>query len=116
LDDFTNLFKQKLNGLVHGDKFDEKVTFGAMAREDLAIELEKQLLDSVSMGATIIAGGKRKGAFFEPTLVTNVTTDMSVFKEETFGPVAAIMSFKTIEEAIDLSNNSAFGLGASIFT
>ena len=116
LDDFTNLFKQKLNGLVHGDKFDEKVTFGAMAREDLAIELEQQLLDSVSMGATIIAGGNRKGAFFEPTLVTNVTTDMPVFKEETFGPVAAIMPFKTIEEAIDLSNNSAFGLGASIFT
>lgn len=115
-DEFITLFKQKLSNLIYGDKFNEKVTFGSMAREDLAEELENQLLNSVAMGATIISGGKRNGAFFEPTLVTNVTTDMPVFKEETFGPVAALISFKTLEEAIDLSNNSAFGLGASIFT
>ncbi|RRA93853.1 NAD-dependent succinate-semialdehyde dehydrogenase [Paenimyroides viscosum] len=113
---FVDLFKQKLSSLIFGDKYDETVTFGAMAREDLAIELENQLERSVAKGATIIAGGKRNGAFFEPTIVTNVSVDMPVFAEETFGPVAAIMPFKTIDEAIELSNKSNYGLGASIFT
>ncbi|WCM41349.1 NAD-dependent succinate-semialdehyde dehydrogenase [Flavobacterium sp. CBA20B-1] len=113
---FVDLFQKKLSTLITGDKYDEMVTFGAMAREDLAAELEKQLQKSVAKGATIIAGGNRKGAFFEPTLVTNVTVDMPIFAEETFGPVAALMPFKTIDEAIELSNNSNFGLGASIFT
>lgn len=114
--EFVDLFKQKLSTLILGDKYDETVTFGAMAREDLAVELENQLEKSVAKGATIIAGGKRNGAFFEPTLVTNVNVDMPVFAEETFGPLAAIMPFKTIDEAIELSNKSNFGLGASIFT
>ncbi|WKW45876.1 NAD-dependent succinate-semialdehyde dehydrogenase [Myroides sp. JBRI-B21084] len=113
---FTNLFKQKLEGLILGDKYDEKVTFGAMAREDLAIELQNQLEQSIAMGAKIVSGGKRNGAFFEPTLVTNISIDMPVFNEETFGPIAAIMPFKTIDDAIVLSNKSNFGLGASIFT
>jgi succinate-semialdehyde dehydrogenase/glutarate-semialdehyde dehydrogenase len=113
---FVDLFKQKLSTLTFGDKYDETVTFGAMAREDLAIELENQLERSVAKGATIIAGGKRNGSFFEPTIVTNVSVDMPVFAEETFGPLAAIMSFKTIDEAIELSNKSNYGLGASIFT
>ncbi len=113
---FVDLFKQKLSTLILGDKYDETVTFGSMAREDLAVELENQLKKSVAKGATIIAGGKRNGAFFEPTLVTNVTIDMPIFSEETFGPLAAIMPFKTIDEAIELSNKSNFGLGASIFT
>lgn len=114
--EFVELFKQKLSTLITGDKYNETVTFGAMAREDLAVELENQLQKSIAKGATIIAGGKRNGAFFEPTIVTNVTVDMPVFNEETFGPLAAIMPFKTIDEAIELSNKSNFGLGASIFT
>lgn len=114
--EFVELFKQKLSTLITGDKYNETVTFGAMAREDLAVELENQLQKSIAKGATIIAGGKRNGAFFEPTIVTNVSVDMPVFNEETFGPLAAIMPFKTIDEAIELSNKSNFGLGASIFT
>lgn len=114
--EFVELFKQKLSTLITGDKYNETVTFGAMAREDLAVELENQLQKSIAKGATIIAGGKRNGAFFEPTIVTNVSVDMPVFNEETFGPLAAIMPFKTIDEAVELSNKSNFGLGASIFT
>lgn len=114
--EFVELFKQKLSTLITGDKYNETVTFGAMAREDLAVELENQLQKSVAKGATIIAGGKRNGAFFEPTIVANVSVDMPVFNEETFGPLAAIMPFKTIDEAVELSNKSNFGLGASIFT
>ena len=68
------------------------------------------------MGAKLIVGGNRKDAFYEPTILTHVITEMPVFNEETFGPVAAIITFKTIEEAIELSNQSKFGLGVSIFT
>ena len=68
------------------------------------------------MGAQLILGGKRNNAFYEPTILTNVTPQMPVFFEETFGPVAAIITFKTIEETIELSNESQFGLGVSIFT
>lgn len=116
LDTFTELYKTKLQTLKTGDKFDETVTFGAMAREDLAEELEKQMHESIAKGAQLVTGGKRNRAFFEPTVLTHVTTDMKVFKEETFGPLAAIVSFKTIDEALDLSNQSDFGLGVSIFT
>ena len=115
-DSFVAKFKEEINGLVTGDKFDKHVTFGAMAREDLAIELETQMKDSLAMGAILETGGTREGAYFEPTLLTNVTIDMPVFKQETFGPLACIVPFKTIEEAIDLTNNSNFGLGVSIFT
>lgn len=113
---FVALFKQKLTNLIFGDKYDETVTFGAMAREDLAMELEQQLTQSVAQGAQVIVGGKRNGAFFEPTIVTNVSKEMPVFTQETFGPLAAIVPFKDIGEAIELSNDSNFGLGASIFT
>jgi succinate-semialdehyde dehydrogenase / glutarate-semialdehyde dehydrogenase len=68
------------------------------------------------MGAKLIVGGTRKEAFYEPTILTNITTEMPVFNQETFGPVAVIITFKTIEEAIKLSNQSEFGLGVSIFT
>jgi succinate-semialdehyde dehydrogenase/glutarate-semialdehyde dehydrogenase len=71
---------------------------------------------SKQMGANLIVGGTRKEAFYEPTILVNVTTEMPVFNEETFGPVASIITFKTIEEAIQLSNQSEFGLGVSIFT
>lgn len=114
--DFLKLFVEKLKTLKTGDKFDESVDFGAMAREDLAEELEKQLNKSVLLGAKIAVGGKRNGTFFEPTIVTDVTPSMPLFREETFGPVAALMPFKNIEEAIELSNQSEFGLGVSIFT
>lgn len=113
---FVDLFRQKLDGLVFGDKYDESVTFGAMAREDLAIELENQMKKSIAMGARLLKGGRRDGAFFEPTILTNVTTEMPVFTQETFGPLACVLSFKDIPEAIALSNATDYGLGASIFT
>lgn len=94
-----------------------KDTFiSVMAREDLAETLEKQMKSSVEMGAKILVGGKRDKAFFEPTILGNVTPDMPAFKEETFGPLLTATTFKEIEEAIELSNNTVFGLGVSIFT
>ncbi len=115
-DAFVEGFKVKAEALKTGDKYSETTEIGAMAREDLAMELHEQVTQSVEQGARLITGGMRNGAFYTPTLLTAVTPDMPVFSQETFGPVAAIIPFKTIEEAIALSNNSSFGLGVSIFS
>ncbi len=114
--DFTAKLLQQVRELKSGDPMDEDTYIGTMAREDLAEELKKQVDDSVKVGAKLALGGKRQNAYFEPTVLTNVTKDMAVFNEETFGPVLSVTTFETIEEAIELSNTSLFGLGVSIFT
>lgn len=95
---------------------DEDTYIGVMARKDLAKELEEQLKKSKEEGAKVVLGGKRRKAYFEPTVVINVTKKMTIFKEETFGPLMSVTSFKTDMQAIDLVNRSVFGLGVSIFT
>ncbi len=114
--DFTAKLLHQVRELKSGDPMDEDTYIGTMAREDLAEELKKQVDDSVKVGAKLALGGKRQNAYFEPTVLTNVTKDMAVFNEETFGPVLSVTTFETIEEAIELSNTSLFGLGVSIFT
>ncbi|HKK43480.1 MAG TPA: aldehyde dehydrogenase family protein, partial [Bacteroidales bacterium] len=78
--------------------------------------VEKQVRRSVDMGAQIMAGGTRNGAFYEPSLVTDVKEDMPLFEEEVFGPVAPVIVVKNTDEAVELVNNSEFGLGVSVFT
>ncbi|ESU29088.1 Aldehyde dehydrogenase [Flavobacterium limnosediminis JC2902] len=115
-DVFAEKLKQALSHLKTGDPMDPETQIGSLARLDLAEDLEKQVNKSIEMGAKVLLGGKRNGAFYEPTILTNITTEMPVFKEETFGPVAALISFETLEEAISISNQSEFGLGVCIFT
>ncbi len=113
---FVEQYKAKIEALKRGDKFDYQTEISEMAREDLAIELERMVNDSVSQGARLICGGNREGAYFPPTLLVDVTGSMPIFREETFGPVAAVTTFRDIEEAIAMSNRSNFGLGVSIFS
>lgn len=113
---FVEQYKAKIETLKRGDKFDYQTEISEMAREDLAIELERMVNDSVSQGAHLICGGNREGAYFPPTLLVDVTDSMPIFREETFGPVAAVTTFRDIEEAIAMSNRSNFGLGVSIFS
>ena len=115
-EEFLDKLKKEVIALKSGDPLEEDTYIGTMAREDLAEELEEQLKVSVKEGAKILIGGKRTNAYFEPTIVTNVTPEMSIFKEETFGPVLSVTTFNTDEEAVDLVNQSDFGLGVSIFT
>lgn len=115
-DEFIEKMLIKVRELKSGDPMDEETYVGTLAREDLAKDLEKQVNTSVKAGAKIVIGGKRQGAYFEPTVLTNVFEEMTAFKEETFGPVLSVTTFKTVEEAIALSNSSKFGLGVSIFT
>jgi succinate-semialdehyde dehydrogenase/glutarate-semialdehyde dehydrogenase len=113
---FIQGFKNKVAHLKSGDPLDQDTFIGVLAREDLAMDLEKQVKESIKMGAEVILGGKRNGTYFEPTILTNVSRDMPIFREETFGPVIGITIFETEEEAIDLVNDSDFGLGVSLFT
>lgn len=115
-DRFLEKLVTKVKALKSGNPENENTFIGVMAREELAKQLEKQLTKSIKKGAKVLTGGKRNKAYFEPTIVDNVTPDMEIFKEETFGPVLAVTRFKTEEEAIAFSNNSKFGLGVSLFS
>ncbi len=115
-EEFLERLMLKVRELKSGDPMEGNTYVGTLAREDLAVALEKQVNASVAAGAKILIGGKRQGAYFEPTVLVDVTDKMPVFKEETFGPVLSVTTFKNVDEAIELSNNSQFGLGVSIFT
>ena len=115
-DEFLEEFVRQTRELKSGDPLDVDTFIGTLARVDLAEDLEKQIQDSVKAGAKIILGGKRDKAYMEPTVLTDVTPEMSMFKEETFGPAIGVTLFKDEKEAVDLVNMSDFGLGVSIFT
>jgi succinate-semialdehyde dehydrogenase / glutarate-semialdehyde dehydrogenase len=116
LTDFMQEFLLQLKKLKQGDPFDSSVTTGPMARTDLVEKLEKQLKDSVHMGAKLVWGGEIDGCNFKPTLLTEVKKGMPLFDEETFGPMAAITVAADETEAILLANESSYGLSGSVWT
>lgn len=102
-----------------GDPYEEGVTVGPLARLDLRDELHRQVERSLAKGATLLLGGKipsHKGAYYPPTVLTNVRKGMPVYEDEPFGPVAAIIPVKDEVEAIRMANDTSFGLGAAVFT
>ncbi|WP_036150685.1 NAD-dependent succinate-semialdehyde dehydrogenase [Maribacter forsetii] len=115
-DDFLAHFTEQVKSFKIGDPMQEDTFIGVMAREDLAEELQEQVDKSIALGAKVVLGNERDGAYFAPTILTEVTAEMPVFKEETFGPVAAILKAKDRDEAIALATNSRLGLGSMLFT
>lgn len=109
-------FTESIRELVQGDPFNEKTTLGPLARLDLAEKLETQLKRSVGAGARLIAGGSREGCNFQATLLDEVTPGMPAFDEETFGPLAAVITVRDEAEAIALANQTRYGLGATVWT
>ncbi|MFA6572212.1 MAG: NAD-dependent succinate-semialdehyde dehydrogenase [Bacteroidota bacterium] len=119
LNEFENLFIEKIKTKKMGNPFDSSVYVGPQARKDLQLDLHSQVEQSVSMGANLRIGGRLpedKGYFYSPTVLTNVQKGMPAYDEETFGPVAAIIPAESDEDAIDKANDSVFGLGAAVFT
>jgi acyl-CoA reductase-like NAD-dependent aldehyde dehydrogenase len=117
--DFERSFAKGVEDLVVGDPMDPKTQVGPLARRDLLDTLERQVDGSVRAGARVLTGGERisgKGYFFRPTVLGNVTPDMPAFREETFGPAAAVVRVRDADEAVRVANDSAYGLGASIWT
>jgi len=118
-DEFVERVKRILSGLKTGDPLNPSCDFGPLARLDLLEDLDRQVQDSIRMGAKLELGGKRikgKGFYYEPTLLTDVTSDMPVFAEETFGPALVVMKVNSEQEAIDVANKSFYGLGGSVWT
>ncbi|RDC58014.1 NAD-dependent succinate-semialdehyde dehydrogenase [Pedobacter chinensis] len=121
LDEFTRLFKAAMSGKTTGNPLEENTQLGPMARKDLRDELHQQVLESIKQGAQCILGGtipeiEGDHAFYQPTILTAVEKGNLAYHEEIFGPVAAIISAKDIEDAIKIANDTNFGLGAAVFT
>lgn len=117
--EFTEKFVELTENLVVGDPMSKKTHIGPLVRESARENLERQVNTSVKMGAKILTGGKRpegKGYFYLPTVLTNVNKKMPVVNEETFGPVSPIIVAKNENHAIEIANDTYFGLGASIWT
>ncbi|PKG44231.1 NAD-dependent succinate-semialdehyde dehydrogenase [Psychroflexus sp. MES1-P1E] len=115
-EEFVSKFTESVRRLKVGDPILDDTQVGPLARKDLADELQRQVKESVKQGAKLLLGGHQNNCFHEPTVIGNVTRDMPAFREETFGPLAAMIKVKTIEEAFELSEESQFGLGVSLFT
>jgi len=116
-DEFVQEQKSLLESMVLGDPINEETEMGPMARPDLLGGIEKQVEESVKLGAKIICGGKRiNDKFYAPTLITNAKKGMPVYDEETFGPVSVVIPAKDAEDAIRIANDTSYGLGASLWT
>jgi succinate-semialdehyde dehydrogenase/glutarate-semialdehyde dehydrogenase len=115
-DRFVREILDRVRKLKTGNPFNPDTDIGPLANISQAEKVEKQVRDSVSMGAELIAGGAREKALFEPSVVINVRPGMPLFDEEVFGPVAPIIIAEDRQDAIALANRSVFGLGVSVFT
>lgn len=116
---FTAKFLQASRALVMGDPTSTHTYVGPMARFDLRDELHGQVQATLEEGATLLLGGNKvpgAGNYYEPTVLANVTDQMTSFKQELFGPVASIITARDADHAVALANDSEFGLTASIFT
>ncbi|HEY3447724.1 MAG TPA: NAD-dependent succinate-semialdehyde dehydrogenase [Myxococcales bacterium] len=116
---FEGAFTQEMSGLKVGDPMDRATDVGPLAREDLLTELDAQVQASLKQGARLLTGGKRlprRGHFYAPTVLAGVEPGMTVFDDETFGPVAAVTRARDAAHAVELANRSKFGLGASLWT
>lgn len=118
-EEFTKLVLARISQMTWGDPFDDNSDIGPMARLDLRDELHHQVTQSIEQGAELLHGGKipkEAGAFYPPTLLTHITKDMPAFNQELFGPVMSIITAQSEAHAIELANETPFGLGAAIFT
>jgi acyl-CoA reductase-like NAD-dependent aldehyde dehydrogenase len=118
-DRYAELFVAKARELAVGDPTDRATKVGPMARADLRDDLAKQVRDTVAAGATLLLGGAaldRAGAYFAPTVVGDVRPGMTMAAEETFGPAAALMRARDADHAVELANDSRYGLGGNLWT
>ena len=116
-DEYIRRMVEKINSLKVGNPQDMGTDIGCLVSEEAAIEVERQVNETIAAGAKLVIGGKRNGAFYEPTILDNVTPDMAVAKDmEIFGPVISVIGFDNLEEAIKIANTSIYGLSGSIIT
>jgi acyl-CoA reductase-like NAD-dependent aldehyde dehydrogenase len=115
-DDFVKKIVANVKKVKQGWDTKGDVDIGCITGSNQIEIIEEHIKDAKAKGAKILIGGKKKGMFFEPTVLLNVDHSMKIMREETFGPVISIMKFKTEEEAVDLANDSSYGLNACVWT
>ncbi|MEM9990399.1 MAG: NAD-dependent succinate-semialdehyde dehydrogenase [Bacteroidota bacterium] len=118
-DQFLALFQAKMLNARMGDPMQDSVHLGPMARHDLRDEVHEQVQKSIEKGANLLIGGTipdQEGAYYPATILTEVAPGMPAFDDEIFGPVASVIKATNQQEAIEIANNSDFGLGACVFT
>ncbi|WP_412468517.1 NAD-dependent succinate-semialdehyde dehydrogenase [Pedobacter sp. KLB.chiD] len=118
---FTQLFKTEMEKKKTGDPLEPDTDLGPMARAELRDELHQQVLKGIEQGAKCILGGEIPAmdgnhAYYQPTILSQVKSDVLAYHEEIFGPVAAIITAKDTDDAIRIANDTNFGLGAAVFT
>jgi len=118
-DEFTRLFAEKVAALKVGDPMADDTKVGPLATESGRDDVEQYVEDAVSKGATVVTGGRRPdgpGWFYEPTVVSGITPEMGMYSEEVFGPVAALFTVESLDEAIEIGNSHPYGLGANLWS
>lgn len=119
-DEVCEKLKKCIENKKIGNPLDQNTELGPLASISQLEKLEKQVEDAIQKGAQILCGGKRReldnGNYYLPTILTNISKDMKVYNEEVFGPIIPIITFKTLEEAIEIANDTKYGLGGYIYT
>ena len=118
-DAFAEKLAAKVGAMKVGDGFEAGVNAGPLITRSAVDKVEEHIADALEKGAKVAVGGKpdaRGGLFFQPTILTGVTTDMMVSREETFGPVAPLFKFDTEEQVIEMANNTEFGLASYFYS
>ena len=120
IDEVMGMLSKIAKEQIIGEAINEKTTLGPLVNEKQLDVALAQFEDAISKGATVICGGKRpsglEGSYFEPTILTDVTKDMRVWAEEVFAPILPVVTFETEDEAIELANDTNYGLGGYVFT
>ena len=115
-DEFCENLVSETERLVMGNPLDKSTTLGTLINEKAAIQVEETVNNAVGQGAKILTGGVRNGAFYEATVIDDVTPEMDLVTRETFGPVAPIIRVNDLDEAINVANATEYGLQAGVFT
>ena len=113
---FVDLLVAKTQAWSYGDPMDGKVEMGTVIDEEAAKLFEARVNEAVSQGAKVLVGNQRRGALYSPTVVDQVRSEMTLVKQETFGPVSPVIRFKNIDEAIRVANSTAYGLSSAVCT
>ncbi len=115
-DAFLEKFTAAMTAAKIGDPFAEDTVLGPLSSQAAADRLQDQIDRAVAQGAKLVAGGKHEGAFFQPTVLTDVTPEMDVYREELFGPAGVVYKVADEDEAVKLANDTSFGLGSYVYT
>ena len=116
VDEFTDKLLSETKKLKLGDPLNPKTDVGPLIDEEAALKVENRVKDALNEGAELLCGGKRNGAFYEPTVLDKVSPNMELVLKETFGPIAPIIRVDSVDEAFEIANNTPYGLQASVFT